>query len=344
MARRLFAGFTLVELLTVIAIIGILVALTLPAVNSARESARATQCQNNLKQLGLAAIHHVDAHKHFPTGGWGWRWAGDPDRGFDNRQPGGWTFNILPYAEEAGLHDLGKGVNPTDKRSTGMQQLSSVVSLFACPTRRGVKPYPYTHPQPYFNVDRPTLTGRSDYAANSGDQLCCGMYDFREGPESLTEGDSAPTEPTTDPLSPPSGNLAFMWSRASVDSTGVVYQRSMVRASDVTDGLSHTYLFGEKYLQPAEYETGTSQGDDQGWDVGFDRDINRWTQMGMNLDPRQDMNGDNNPDRFGSPHPSAMQFVFADGSVHRINYTIDAETHAHLGNRADGHSISLDGL
>ena len=63
-------GFTLVELLVVIAIIGILVALLLPAIQAAREAARRSQCQNNVKQWSLACLLHLDAHKAFPTGGW----------------------------------------------------------------------------------------------------------------------------------------------------------------------------------------------------------------------------------------------------------------------------------
>ena len=68
---RRHRGFTLVELLVVIAIIGILVALLLPAIQSARESARRTQCMNQLKQLVLGALTHHNTTKHFPTGGWG---------------------------------------------------------------------------------------------------------------------------------------------------------------------------------------------------------------------------------------------------------------------------------
>ena len=81
-------GFTLVELLVVITIIGILIALLLPAVQAAREAARRAQCANNLKQMGLACLGHEEAHGHFPTGGWGWGWLGDPDRGFRQRQSG----------------------------------------------------------------------------------------------------------------------------------------------------------------------------------------------------------------------------------------------------------------
>src|SRR5262245_30735833 len=65
-------AFTLVELLVVIAIIGILVALLLPAIQAAREAARRTQCKDNLKNVGLAILNHVDARKVFPTGGVTW--------------------------------------------------------------------------------------------------------------------------------------------------------------------------------------------------------------------------------------------------------------------------------
>ena len=84
--HRTLRGFTLVELLVVIAIIGILIALLLPAIQAAREAARRSQCKNNLKQMGLAAQNHLSTQKCFPSGGWGFLWVGDPDRGYGNRR------------------------------------------------------------------------------------------------------------------------------------------------------------------------------------------------------------------------------------------------------------------
>src|SRR5205085_2945310 len=90
-------------------IIAILIALLVPAVQKVREASSRTQCQNNLKQIGLAIHNNVDLIKAFPSGGWGWNWVGVPDRATGPDQPGGWLYNILPYIEQGNVRKLGVG-------------------------------------------------------------------------------------------------------------------------------------------------------------------------------------------------------------------------------------------
>ena len=140
-------GFTLLELLVVVTVIGMLVALLAPAIQAAREAARRAECKNNLKQLSLAALNHLDMQGHFPTGGWGWYWVGDPDRGFGKDQPGGWIYNLLPYCEESpGLHDLAADGKPNEigrVQSVGAAQvIQSPLVIVSCPTRRRATVHP----------------------------------------------------------------------------------------------------------------------------------------------------------------------------------------------------------
>lgn len=336
---RIRQGFTLVELLVVIAIIGILIALLLPAVQAAREAGRAAQCKNNLKNMALATLQHVEKHKHFPTSGWGWGWAGDPDRGFTNKQPGGWAYCILPYLEQQPLHDLGTGLTGDAKAQAIIECLQTPLAVFGCPSRRPVMRYPYVHSSVYYNVSPLTFSqiGRSDYAINSGslfDGTCC-----NKGPDSLAAGDAATAEEWT------------TTHQCLTSATGVSFCRSMIQPAHIRDGLSNTYLIGERLVNPDTYSAGTDGSDDQGWNVAMDYDANRWTYFdasdpngaaSLAHQPRQDTPGYGGSLRaFGSAHSFGFQCAFCDGSVHVVNYTIDRTVHSRLGSRADGGTLDM---
>jgi prepilin-type N-terminal cleavage/methylation domain-containing protein len=232
-------AFTLIELLVVIAIIGILLALLLPAVQYSREAARKSTCQNHLRQIGVAMHTHEGVHRHLPTGGWGWRWTGEPDRGFDESQPGGWVYNLLPYVEQNNLRTAGLS-EPHPQRAQVLSASASVVlDGFNCPSRRTARALPFVHVVDYVNMVRPKFVARSDYAACSGDVAPDVSQGRGRGPPSFADGDS----PT------------FVW--VETDRTGVVFRRSRVTFGEIIDGLTNTYMAGEKYLARERYNQET---------------------------------------------------------------------------------------
>ena len=310
-------AFTLVELLVVISIIGILIGLLLPAVQMVREAGRRAQCQNNLKQIGLAVQMHHDAHKRLPSGGWGYRWVGMTDRGFGPKQPGGWIYHILPQVEQTAVFQMASG-GPGTVEPNAARMLQQSLTLFHCPSRRGPGVYPYTEDKwPLRNCLPVQDAAKSDYAINGGDTA----IDGGRGPDSLAIGDLREYE----------------WPDLR-DANGLSFVRSHWALSDVTDGTSNTLMVGEKYMELGS--VGQGYGDDQTMYLGDDADVRRWC---MNP-PARDRRGLDDPDRFGSMHSSGCQFVLCDGSVQSIPFTIDAQVFRHLGNRRDGQVVDVSGL
>jgi prepilin-type N-terminal cleavage/methylation domain-containing protein len=320
--RALYVGFTLVELLVVIAIIGILVALLLPAIQAAREAARRSQCTNHLKQLSLAMMNHHDQFKHFPTGGWRYSWTGDPDRGHNREQCGGWAFQILPFIEEDNLYSLGSDGQPdvitaAQKQGAADREGKAVAVLF-CPSRRPASAYP-RDPTISFsikNADGSKIgpTGRTDYAANVG---------------GITGG-NVQIGPYPDAVPIPS---SYQWPFNLSEIQGIVYMGSEIKISMIPDGTSKTYMIGEKYLKADAYIDGSDYTDFESAYTGNNDDSLRsylWL-------PLQDQPGLNkNYKGWGSPHPGVCLFAMCDASVQAISLDIEAEVHCQNGSRKGG--------
>jgi prepilin-type N-terminal cleavage/methylation domain-containing protein len=310
---RVRDAFTLVEVLVVISVIGVIMALLLPAVQASREAGRRTQCASHVKQFGLAVQQHASACGRYPSNGWGYRWVGVPERGSGIEQPGGWIYNILGYLEQGEMRQLGRGLAPTQQPAALMKLTQLPLPLLACPTRSSGRLLPAAPVAAPFNADWADQVAKTDYAINEGDYIT----DTRQGPATLQEGDSG----------------KYPW-KDTRKATGIAYQRSEVKPAMVRDGLSMTYMIGEKYVTQANHGTADDPGYDQSAYSGVDVDINRWVLS----PPRAD--GDEIDMRcFGSAHASGCHFVFCDGAVKLISYQIDAEIHRRLGNRQDGKPV-----
>jgi prepilin-type N-terminal cleavage/methylation domain-containing protein len=230
-------GFTLVEVLVVLAIIAILIALLLPAVQAARESARRTTCKNNLKQLALACHNYHDTNHVFPCG-----WVAE--------NQASWGMLLLPYLEFGLIHDLVNfNAMMTDTTGTtpnrNVDQIRLPLALFKCPSSGDVNQTSVFRcagaasnslfGAPGDMGDRPTLGAVSDYLANSGApnltaaRLLPGLSDGI-GTWSAATGNVNVINQVTNP---------------PVDNGGVMFQDSHVRVADIFDGTSHTALLAE---------------------------------------------------------------------------------------------------
>ncbi|MDO4582579.1 MAG: DUF1559 domain-containing protein [Planctomycetia bacterium] len=320
-------GFTLVELLVVIAIIGMLVGLLLPAVQQAREAARTMQCNNHLRQMGLAVLNYEANQQKFPSAGWHWNFMGDPDRGMGRNQPGGWNFAILPYLEQNAMYQYGSNGKPSEPEKTKLAEVLKIpLPIYHCPSRRTHKVYPagcVTLTNADVNVLKSgstIYTAKCDYAASYGG-LSVDPGSNRYYPSSYSEADKA----------------NYIW--PTQKATGVIFSCSEVTIGEIYDGTTNTYLIGEKYMNPAVYES-SSASDDNGGYVGADKDHCRTVYKNGSCTPMQDrMNYGGEDYRFGSCHAGVFGMAMCDGSVQRISYSINQQTHYNLGVRDDGNVV-----
>jgi len=329
-------GFTLVELLVVIAIIAVLIGLLLPAVQAAREASRRTACSNHVRQMAVGIHSHLAATQRFPTGGWGDRWTGHPERGSGALQPGSWTYTILPFIEQDAIHQL-PGSHAGGPGEGAKAMISTPIGLFICPSRRAASTYPYNRHPGMYGYGIATNDGRAakcDYGTNGG-AVFTWPGDVNAswgwvGPATFADGEAALNG---------GAMSSSTWAPIHSRSNGIVHATSLTTVAMVADGLSKTYLVGEKYLNPDAYTTGGDGGDNECLLMGDNPDISRFSFEA----PLQDRRGVSATNRFGSAHAGGLAMAFADGSVRTISYAIDPTIHRRLGDRRDGELVPADG-
>lgn len=330
-------GFTLIELLVVIAIIGVLVGLLLPAVQSAREAARATDCKNRMRQLALATHLHHDALKYFPPA----RYETRPDAPADQQcglETPTWLARIMPYIEQVSLGQRWEFSRPWHEHDEVVR--TTVPDIFLCPSRRsGTKPtgirslrttvmggggrLPCGCPIPprEEDVDLDVEGALSDYAGNHGD---------------LTPG---ATGASTDFYFGGNGTGVIISVRPKCKEGLAVAPSDRIRMASVFDGTSNTFLFGEKFVP--QNRLGQFPEDSPAYDGDHLPASCRLAGPGLRLahgpnDVLADMFS------FGSWHPAGVHFALVDGSVRMLSNQTDTKVLGALANRTDARVVELE--
>ena len=293
--RKRTAAFSLIELLVSITIVGALLGLLLPAVQSARESARQLSCKNNLRQIGLGMHNYVSTIGKLPAG---YEYAQSPE---GNRRGYSWGTALLPFIELAALHDQINRRKPVfDPSNSSVRQQH--ISTFLCPS------------------DTISPTG---FVKMKEERYAMSCYVANFGTPDL-DLDQTQSRGRANPLGPYSGP----W--------GPFYRNSATRTAEITDGLSHTFMVGERQNGPFrnptptgphfEYETtwigavrdADDPSDDHGHMVLF--------QTGHTPNSQESDDRD-----VSAPHDGFAQFLLCDGSVHAVSAEIDNDIYRAMG-------------
>lgn len=346
-------GFTLIELLVVITIIAILVAILLPAVQAAREQARRSQCQNNLKQIGLALHNYHNNHKTFPPGSINYidvRFTTssvpmvgnvrltDPMEALQGNSATlglhgtSWMLHILPQMEFKNVWaQWNPALNVYDngmKTSTTFNLFSSAqtdIPSFYCPTRRND-----------MNVNKLSFVKRPDGAVMMGGaagQWTKGGNDYSGVAGSqFIFNDSGITNPALRPT------YALLPNQIALDTLnqylpsplgrGVFYVNSKTRIADVTDGTSQCFMVGENAR--LNHPTIVVQQSCDGWS---------WGGPATLMTTRNGVNKGLHYDSPASDHEAGAYFLYVDGRVGFINQNLDQTTLKLLSSISDGLTV-----
>ena len=346
--RRLsHPAFTLVELLAVIAIIGTLVGLLLPAVQAARESSRRTVCSNNLKQIGLGMQGYHAARLAFPMGG-----LGQPASAAGWHLPN-WRSQLLPYCEENGVYDRFASSTPTpssgfaSKRNDGVGTWTYGTGAFS--VLKGLVIGMYRCPS---TTTDPTFNSVSNPAMNNADRGQTHHYVGIAGASPVT-GSSSLCSPDL---------VGAGGTRGIICQNGLLFPMKAVRLGDVTDGTSKTLMIAEQSglvnnTPITSNYLGGWCGTQYGANVptsGLPKDITSTAadlypvgmttlRYAINLQTSSPPTGAGGPWELNtiltSMHPGGLNALRADGGVQFLSNDISLTTLLRLGSRNDGDDV-----
>ena len=319
-------GFTLIELLVVMSILGVLLALLLPAVQSAREAARRTQCRNNLKQIGLALHNYHDSHGVFPFGGT----ASYPSAQRFTWNKHVWIEFLLPYVDQSSLYNKIDFSQPNDGSANESLFEGKPFAFLACPSN------PFgntlaTKTGAYFVDWRATdsFTGLGPIQGLHY-PLCGGSFLPDFPPPDCTDGVNSyccSEQSAADDSRP-------WWLPQAGRQYPGVFSRGVTRSrmSDIQDGASNTLMVGERNAEECAFGGAFS------WNFPV-----FFTGQHINSETRTP-----NPKAYeqncgaSSYHSGGALFVAADGSVNFLSEDISHRVYCALGDKADGTAVSID--
>ena len=297
-------AFTLIELLVVISIIGILVALLLPAVQAAREAGRRAQCINNLKQIGLALHNYEGIHQALPPG----YVSAFDSRGTDRGPGWGWAAMILPQLEQGNTFAAVNFSLNIETPGNATSRLATVAS-FLCPSDRSARPWPA--------VERDPLTGAATR------EIC------RVAPSNYV-GMNGTSEPGPDGEGVffRDSAIAFRDITDGLSQTLAVGERShLLGAATWTGSVTGAVLF-----------------DDDGDLIGTPSlELGPGMVLGHSGEGAGPGANRSEPNQFYSLHAGrGVNFLFADGHIAFLKSTMNYKTYRALSTRSGGEVISSD--
>lgn len=316
------SGFTLVELLVVIAIVGSLIALLLPAVQAARESARTAECHNNLRQIALATLNYEHAMKVFPPARLRSRDDWGDHKGCESTQPS-WMVRILPFIESSNAYSRWNLYESFEFHDDATREM--VGSVFVCPSRRTVEQariesaeveMEFTYGCGCSGSEIVTLTGGAvtDYGGNHGDFTGGSddwMYAYWRGGN---------------------GTGVIISSEPVCGESGPINWENRISHKDIVDGVSNTFLVGEMHIPFGRLAQVPENGP-----MYNGRDLPAFARIGGPEVPLARGPHDNSVPviGFGSWHPDSCPFALADGSVRSLDNFTDSRVLQQLCRRED---------